>query len=156
ASGRLAHMTHAERVDEALERDLAPRRDRMEQIADRQCAESFLLLELDFRIARFEREDVGRLLDPALLEEQRDLLRPQPLDVDGPAGAKMLQMSDFLRRAGELAGAARDRPFLAGGSRVAHDRSVERTRAAARKFVRLRRFWALLQHHAQNLWNDVA
>src|SRR5262245_65635183 len=149
-------MTHAERVDEALERDLAPRRDRMEQIAHRQCAEAFLLLELDFRIARFEREDVGRLLDPALLEEQRDLLLAQPLDVEGPAGDEMLQMLDFLRRAGELAGAARDRPFLAGGGRIAHDRSVERTRAAVRKFVRLRRFRALLRNNAQHLWADVA
>src|SRR6516164_7538915 len=149
-------MTHAERVDEALERDLAPRRDRMEQVAHRQCAEAFLLLELNFRIARFEREDVGWLLDPALLEEQRDLLLSQPLDVEGPAGDEMLQMFDFLRRTSELAGAARDRPLLASGSRVAHDRSVERTRAAARKFVRLRRFRALLQHHAQHLWDDVA
>src|SRR5215813_615109 len=149
-------MTHAERVDEALERDLPPRCDRMEQVADRQCAEPFLLLELDFRIARFEREDVGRLRYPTLFEEQRDLLLAQPLDVEGPAGDEMLQMLDFLRRACELAGAARDRPLLAGGGRVAHDRRVKRTRAAARKFVRLRRFWALLRHHAQHLWDDVA
>src|SRR5262249_45929728 len=65
-------------------------------------------------------------------------------------------MLDFLRRACELAGAARDRPLLAGGGRVAHDRRVKRTRAAARKFVRLRRFWALLRHHAPHLWDDVA
>ena len=68
----------------------------------------------------------------------------------------MLQMLDFLRRAGELAGAAGDRPLLAGRGRVAHHRGVERTRAAARKFVRLRRFRALLRHHAQHLRNDVA
>src|SRR5262249_59803868 len=104
-------------------------------IADRQCAESFLLLELDFRIARFEREDVGRVLDPALLEEQRDLLLAQTLDVEGPAGDEMLQVLDFLRRAGEFAGAARDRPLLAGRGRVAHDRRVKRTRAAAREFL---------------------
>src|SRR5262249_12750408 len=109
----------------------------MEQVADRQCAEPFLLLELDFRIARFEREDVGGLLDPALLEEQRDLLFAQPLDVEGPAGDEMLQMLDLLRRAGELAGAARDRPFLAGRDRIAHNRRVKRTRAAARKILRL-------------------
>src|SRR5262249_28061988 len=149
-------MTHAECVDEALERDLAPRRDRMEQIADRQCAESFLLLELDFRIARLEREDVGRLLDPALLEEQRDLLLAQPFDVESPAGDEMLQMFDFLRRAGELAGAARDRPLLAGGGRVAHDRSVKRTRAAARKFVRPPRFRAPFRPPAPPLWDDLA
>src|SRR5215471_441405 len=139
-------MTHAECVDEALERDLAPRRDRMEQIADRQCTESFLLLELDFRIARFEREDVGWLRYPTLLEEQRDLLLSQPLDVEGPAGDEMLQMFDFLRRASELA----------GGGRIAHDRSVKRTRAAVRKLVGLRRFRALFRHHAQHLRDDVA
>src|SRR5262249_2552199 len=139
-------MTHAKRVDEALERDLAPRRDRMEQVADRQYAEPFLLLELDFRIARFEHEDVGGLLDPALLEEQRDLLFAQPLDVEGPAGDEMLQMLDLLRRAGELAGAARDRPFLAGGGRIPHDPGVERTPAAARQVLGARRVRAALPH----------
>src|SRR5262249_3326878 len=123
-------MTHAERVDEALERDLAPRRDCMEQVAHRQCAEPFLLLELDFRIARFEREDVGWLRYPTLLEEQRDLLLAQPLDVEGAAGDEMLQMFDFLRRAGELARAARDRPPPARGSRVAPGRRVGRQRGA--------------------------
>src|SRR5262249_39635202 len=149
-------MTHAECVDEALERDLAPRRDRMEQIADRQRADSSLLLALVFRIARFEREDVGWLRYPPLLEEQRDLLLSQPLDVEGPAGDEMLQMFDFLRRASELAGAARDRPLLAGGGRIAPDRSVKRTRAAVRKLVGLRRFRALFRHHAQHLRDDAA
>src|SRR5262249_56429588 len=107
-------MTHAERVDEAPERDLPPRCDRMEQVADRQCAEPFLLLELDFRIARFEREDVGGLLDPALLEEQRDLLFAQPLDVEGPAGDRMLQMLSFLRTAGDHPPAAPDTPCPPG------------------------------------------
>src|SRR5262249_17100793 len=78
---------------------------------------------------RFEREDVGRLLDPALLEEQRDLLLSQPFDVEGAAGGEMLQMLDFLRRGGELAGAARDRPPPAGGGRVAHGRRGERAPA---------------------------
>ena len=101
-------MAHAERIDETLERDFAPRFDGVEQIADRQFAEALLLLQLDFRVARLEREDVARLLDPALLEEQLDLLLAQPLDVERAARDEMLQVLDLLVRAGELAGAAGD------------------------------------------------
>src|SRR5215475_6052251 len=122
-------MTHAERVNETLQRDLAPRPDRVEQVADRHLAETFLLLEPDLGVTRFEREDVGRLRDPALLEEQRNLLLTQPFDVEGAARDEMLQVLDFLMRTGELAGAARNRPFLAACGRLAHHRRAQGTRA---------------------------
>src|SRR5205823_9497418 len=96
ARGRLAHMPHTQCIDEALERDLAPRPDRVEQVADRQFAKTFLLLEPDLRVARLERKNVGRLLYPAALEEQHDLFLAQPLDVERAPGNEMLQMLDFL------------------------------------------------------------
>ena len=95
---------------------------------------------LIFAIARFEREDVARLLDPALLEEQLDLLLAQPLDVEGAARDEMLQVLDLLIRAGELAGAACDHPLTAGRGGLAHHRGVQRTRAMTGKLVRLRPF----------------
>src|SRR5712691_5882850 len=103
-------MAHAERVDEPFERDVAPRLDRAEQVAHRQFAETFDLLQLDFRVARFEREDVGRLLDPTLLEEQFDLLLAEPLYIEGAARDEMLEVLDLLIRTGELAGTTRHRP----------------------------------------------
>src|SRR5437762_1408704 len=62
----------SERIDKALERDLAPPADRLEQVAHRGLAVAFDLLEPEFWIARFQREDVGRLLHPAVLEEELD------------------------------------------------------------------------------------
>ena len=61
----LADMADAERIDEALQRDLAPRLDRPKRLRDRGFAVALDLLELDLLVARCEREDVGRLLDPA-------------------------------------------------------------------------------------------
>src|SRR5262249_57179377 len=97
------------RIDEALERDLAPGPDRVEQVAHRQFAKTFLLLEPDLRIARLEGENVRRLLDPAALEKELDLLLAQPLDVEGAAGNGMLPMLDLLERAGGRARGGRNR-----------------------------------------------
>src|SRR5512144_2405704 len=138
-------MAHAERIDETLERDLAPRFDGIEQTADRQVAEALLLLQFDFRIARGEGEDVTRLPDPALLEEQRDLLLAQPRDVERAPRDEMLQMLDLLVRAGELPGAAGDHALATGRGRVTHHRGVERTRTITGKLVRLRTFRPILQ-----------
>ena len=102
------------------------------------------------------RENLGRLCYPLLLEEKRDLLLAESFDVEGAAGDEMFQVLDFLVRTGELAGAARDRPFLAASSRLAHHGRVERTRAAARELVRFRRFRALLHDDAQHLRDHVA
>jgi hypothetical protein len=78
-------MSHTERIDESFERNLAPHLDRAEQVAHRQFTETLDLLQFDFRVARCEREDVGGLLEPALLEEQFDLLLAEPLDIEGTA-----------------------------------------------------------------------
>src|SRR5215831_17778714 len=149
-------MTHAERVDEPLERDFTPRSDRVEQVADRNFAETFMLLQLDLRIALLKREDVGRLLYPALLKEQRDLLFPQPVDIERAAGDEMLQMLNFLRRTGKLASAAGNHALLTTGRRVAHHGGVQRARAATGKSVRLCRFRTPLPYYAQHLRDDVA
>src|SRR5262249_2790516 len=121
---------------EALERDLATRRDRAEQVSDRRLAVALDLLEPDPVVARFEREDVGRLLDPALLEEEHELLLAEPVDVEGAARHEMPQMLDLLERTGKLAGAVGAHALLAAGDRFAHHLGLERARACGRKLVR--------------------
>jgi hypothetical protein len=54
-----------------------------EQLAYRHLAVALQLLEPDGPVARLQREDVGRLLDPALLEEELDLLLAEPVDIEG-------------------------------------------------------------------------
>src|SRR5262249_37402077 len=137
-------MTHAEDVDKPLERHFASRSDCVEQVADRNFAETFMLLQLDLRIALLEHEDVGRLLYPALLKEQRDLLFPQPVDIERAAGNEMLQMLNFLRRTGELASAADNHDLLTSCRRVARHCRVQRAPAADRKIVTLCPFSARL------------
>src|SRR5205823_1661496 len=92
----LADMAHAERVDEPLQRDLAPVLDRGEQVADRGLAVALDLLELELVVALLQREDVGGLLDPFLLEEELDLLFAEAVDVERPARGEQLQMLDLL------------------------------------------------------------
>src|SRR5213079_2950064 len=77
----LADMAHAERIDKTLERNPPPPPDRLEQIAHRGLAVAFDLLQPEFRIARLQREDIGRLFHPAVLEEELDLLFAEAIDV---------------------------------------------------------------------------
>ncbi len=88
-------MADAERIDEALERNLAPLADRAEQVAHRGFAVALDLLQLELRVARLQREDVGRLLDPAFLEEIIDLLLRQALDVERAARDESFRCSVF-------------------------------------------------------------
>ena len=74
----LADMADAERINEALQRDLAARRDGGEQVAHRGLAKAFDLFEMDFLVALLQRENIRRLPDPLLLVEQLDLLLAQP------------------------------------------------------------------------------
>ena len=83
-------MAHAERIDETLERNLAPPPDRLEQVAHRGLAVAFDLLEPELYVARFQREDVGRLLHPAVLEKELDLLFAETVDVEGAARSEQL------------------------------------------------------------------
>jgi hypothetical protein len=76
-----ADMAHAERIEEAFERNLAPLFDGRKQIAHRGFAVTFLSLELDRPVACRQCEDISRLLDPALLEEELDLLLAEAFDV---------------------------------------------------------------------------
>src|SRR4051794_9162821 len=121
-------MADAQRIDEAVERYLAAPADRIEQIADRGCAVSFFVLELDLVVTRLKGKNVGGLAHPFSLEEHFDLLLAKALDVEGAARGEQHQMLDFLERTGELAGAAGARAFISGGGRLAHDLGMQRTR----------------------------
>src|SRR5262249_1865181 len=151
----LADMADAQRIDETLERDLAARGDRTEQVGHGGFAIALDLLELDPLVAFFEHEDVGRLLDPALLEEEHDLLLAEPVDVEGAPRHEVPQVLDLLERTGELAGAMGAHALLAAGDRLAHHLGLERTRARGRKLVGLRPARLVLDH-AEHLRDDIA
>ena len=120
-------MPHAQCIDEAFERDFPPRGDGAEQVAHRNLTEAFHVFELDLGVPSFEREDIARLLDPALLEEQFDLLLAQTVDIEGAAGHEMPQVLDLLIGAGEFAGAARPRALLSSSDHLADDVRLEGT-----------------------------
>src|SRR5581483_2719069 len=152
----IAHMPDAERVDEAVERDLTAIADRCEQIAHRGLAEAFFVLELDLLVARFQGENLRGLLHPALLEEELDLLLAEPVDVEGAARDEELQVLDLLERAGEFAGAAGTSAFLAGRRSFAHDVGVQVARAFLRELIGLGRLRALVDDDIHHLRDDVA
>src|SRR5213592_395135 len=107
-------MAHAERIDEAFQRDGPALLDRSEQIAHRSLAVTLDVLQPDPGVARSQREDVSRLFHPSLLVEIRDLLLAEPLDIEGAARGEQFQVFDLLVGTGEFAGAAGPRPLLAG------------------------------------------
>src|SRR5262249_44596923 len=123
--GRLAHVADAERIDEALQPDLAPRLDRTKQVADRGLTKALVFFQFDGSVFCLQREDLRRLPHPALFVEKFDLLLAQAVDVEGAARHEMLQMLDPLERTGEVAGATRHRAGLAGSGRIAHDVRVQ-------------------------------
>src|SRR5262249_57971987 len=134
-------VADAKRVDEAVERNIAARPDRIEQIAYGGLAVTLLLFELDLGVAPLEREDVGRFLDPVALVEQFDLLLAEPFDVEGAPRGEMLEVLDPLIRARELAGTTKPHPLLARRVDLAHDLRLLRARARGRKPVCLRAAW---------------
>ena len=79
-------MADAERKQEAVETDPAPRIDRAEQVLDRSGAKALAVIEFVgiglAAVPGFQSEDVGGTLDQLLGEEQLDLLLAQPLDVE--------------------------------------------------------------------------
>ena len=103
----LADEADAERVDEAVERHLAPRLDRLLELFHLSLGPERQLLELrqTLRIPR-EAENIGGLLDQAGLEELRHLLAAEALDVEGVAADEVAQPLGDLRRADQPAGAA--------------------------------------------------
>ncbi len=116
SSGGLADMAHTERIDEAVETNVAARVDGVEQIAGGGLAPAFALGKLGrgARIARLQGEDVGRRLDQPFLVEGLDVLLAETLDVEGIARDEMLEPLDALGGADQPAGAAPDRVELAG------------------------------------------
>src|SRR5262249_28150810 len=129
----LADVADAERVEEALERDIAPCLDRAEQISHRGLAVAFLLLEPDFLVALLQRENIGRLPHPALLVEELDLLLAETVDIERAARHEMLEMLDRLMRPGELPTAARYRAALSGPALVPDHPCVRMAPAALRE-----------------------
>src|SRR6266852_4485379 len=90
---------------------------------------------MDFFVARLQRENIGRLLDPSLLIEKLDLLLAQPLNVEGAAGHEVLEMLDGLIRAGEFAAAAGDRSLLSGRRLFAYHLGVQMARTLRWKLI---------------------
>src|SRR4249919_1224607 len=127
-------MADAERIDETVERNRAPRVDGVEKVAHGRFAEAFLLKQL-FPVLFLQREDIDRLLHPSFLEEQLDLLLAQALDVEGPPRAEQLQVLDLLEWTGKLASAAGAGTLLAGRGLLAHHVGVQMTRAFFGKFI---------------------
>src|SRR3981081_4899865 len=95
-------MAHAEREDEAFERNLTPPSDRLEKVAHRGVAVAFDRLQIELRVACFQRKDIGRLFHPSFLEKEFDLLLAQAVDVEGTAGGGQIQVLDLLVRKCEL------------------------------------------------------
>src|ERR1700726_737351 len=149
-------MAHAERIDKTLERNPSPPPDRLEQVAHRGLAVAFDFLEPEFYVARFQREDIGRLLHPSVLEEELDLFFAEPVDVEGAARGEQFQVLDLLVGTGELAGAAGARALLAGRGFLAHHVGMQRTGASFRKVVGPGIPGTLLEHHVHHLRNHVA
>src|SRR6185437_4528161 len=92
----LADLAHAERKDKAFERNGPTAFDCGEQVAHRGFAVTFDLLELYPLVALRQREDIGRLLDPALFKKELDLLFAEPVDVEGAPRGEQFQVLDLL------------------------------------------------------------
>src|SRR5438105_12273551 len=122
-------MAHAERIDETLQRNVAAALDRGKEIAHRGFTVALDLLQLQPGVALLQREDVGGLLHPTLVEEVLKLLLAEPVDIEGAARYEQFQMLDLLERTGELARTAGARTFLAGCRFLTHDVGVQRARA---------------------------
>src|SRR5437762_2168855 len=149
-------MAHAERIDETLQRNVAATLDRGKEIAHRGFAVALDLLQLELGVALLQREDVGGLPHPTLVEEVLQLLLAEPIDVEGAARHEQFQMFDLLERTGELAGAAGARAFLAGCRFLAYDVGVQRAWAILREVKFLRALRPLVDHDIDDLRNHVA
>ncbi len=115
-----------------------------------------MLPEPDLVVARGQREDIGRLFHPSLLEKEFDLLFAQPVDIEGAARGKQFQVLDPLVGTGELAGAAGAGALLAGCGLLAHHVGVQRARTLFREVKFLGAFRPLVGHHVHHLRDDVA
>ena len=119
----LAHMPDAEREDEALERNRAPRFDGREKIGGGLRAPALLLGQLRRRaaVARLQRENVGGRANAAFLEKRLDVFFAKALDIEGEPRHEMTKPLNHLRGADEAARAAAHHVELAGlGVGLAH------------------------------------
>ena len=126
----LADMADAERVQEAPQRNLAARVDRVEELLHRHRAEAVDVLQLGerIRLPLLQRKDIGRRADLQRrvlgVEEELDLLLAEPFYVERIAGDEMPDALDRLRRADQPAGAAPDRLALLAHRVAVADRAA--------------------------------
>ena len=99
---RLADLRDAERIDEAVERDAAPRVDRVDELLGARLAPALARLE----VRGIEPEDIRWRAHELVFPEGLHVLLAHALDVEGIARHEMLEPLDRLRRADEAAGAA--------------------------------------------------
>ena len=155
-------MADAQCEDEAIERNLAPCVDCLEQFSHADTAEALDVLKLGERLLlpRLERENIRRRANHQrrilALEEEIDLLGAEPLDVEGIARDEMLDVLDRLGAADEAAGAAGDGIQLAGFLVFLPHRMAAADRAFRREDIFCRILWPLLQHNIEDLRNDIA
>src|SRR6185369_16415956 len=97
-----------------------------------------------FRMLR-ETEDVGRLLQQALLEQRFDVDAAEALDIETGAGHEIAQAFHSLRRADQAAGAAAVDVFLTGLLVLLAHGVAAAERATCREFIFLRAALALLE-----------
>src|SRR5690606_6697428 len=94
--------------------------------------------------------------EQALVEEELDLLGPQPFDVQGPARNEVLELLDRLRGTDQFARATTAGVFLAGFLvHLAHGRRPA-DRAHGRELERLAVLGALVEDYPDDLRDDVA
>src|SRR6185312_9265515 len=152
----LPHLRNAQGIDEAVERDLAPSVDGVLELPGALLAPAFALCDH----SRVEAEDVGRRADELVLPECGEVLVAQPLDIEGVARHEMTQPLDHLRRADQPAGAAPGRLALLAHGEAAADRAAWLAVAAARdlgrQVIRLAALRPALEHHRDDLRDDVA
>src|SRR3569832_1017249 len=149
-------MAHAERIDEALQRNLSPPFDRGKEIAYGSRAVTFDVFKFQPGVALLQREDISGLPHPFLVEEILQLLLAEPVDVEGAPRHEQFQVLDLLERTGELARAPRARTLLAGRSLLAHHIGMQRARALLRKMKFFRALGPLVDHDIDHLRNAVA
>src|SRR5689334_19340323 len=99
---RFADLGNAERINEAVESDIAARIDCGDQLFGADLAPAFARGDLSF----VETEDVRRALDQIVVPEIDDMLFAEAFDIEGITGNEMLEALDRLRRADQTAAAA--------------------------------------------------
>src|SRR3954454_19385442 len=117
---RLPDLHYAERVDKTVERNLAARVDRRDELIGADLAPALALGD-DFRV---EPEDVAGGADQPVFPEGGDVLFAEPIDVEAVARDEMLEPLARLRRADQPAAAPPHGHALLAHREAATDRAM--------------------------------